>query len=78
MSQSVWVYADWHPMSAPMLVGRLEVDLVRGAEVYYFAYESNWLDSNNWQILLGFISNGFTHFYQAIGSLYCVRRRGSE
>jgi len=45
MSQSVWVYADWHPMSAPMLVGRLEVDLVRGAEVYRFAYANSWLDS---------------------------------
>ncbi|WP_257295161.1 hypothetical protein [Endozoicomonas sp. YOMI1] len=33
MSKSVWVYAHWHSMEQPELVGILEVDLVRGAEV---------------------------------------------
>jgi len=45
MSRSIWVYAHWHPLPEPLLVGRLEVDLVRGAEVYRFAYASDWLDS---------------------------------
>jgi len=45
MSKSIWVYADWGPMSKPLQVGRLKVDLVRSAEVYRFAYVSNWLDS---------------------------------
>lgn len=33
MSKSVWVYAHWHSMEQPELVGILEVDLVWGAEV---------------------------------------------
>ncbi|WP_257284776.1 hypothetical protein [Endozoicomonas sp. SESOKO1] len=38
MSKSVWVYAHWHSMEQPERVGILEVDLVRGVEVYRFAY----------------------------------------
>ena len=45
MSKSIWVYADWGSMSKPLQVGKLEVDLVRGAEVYRFAYNNSWLDS---------------------------------
>ncbi len=45
MSKSVWVYAHWHSMEQPELVGILEVDLVRGAEVYRFAYVESWLSS---------------------------------
>lgn len=45
MSKSIWVYADWLATQPPELVGRLEVDLVRGSEVYRFAYAKAWLDS---------------------------------
>ena len=45
MSKSIWVYADWDSMPEPLQVGMLEVDLVRGAEVYRFAYTDSWLDS---------------------------------
>lgn len=45
MSKSIWVYADWLATQSPKLVGRLEVDLVRGSEVYRFAYATTWLDS---------------------------------
>tara|TARA_R110002049_G_scaffold112951_1_gene262846 strand:- start:995 stop:2233 length:1239 start_codon:yes stop_codon:yes gene_type:complete len=45
MSKSIWVYADWFTTQPPELVGRLEVDLVRGSEVYRFAYAQAWLDS---------------------------------
>ena len=45
MSKSIWVYADWLATQTPELVGRLEVDLVRGSEVYRFAYAQQWLDS---------------------------------
>ena len=45
MSKSIWVYSDWLATQAPELVGRLEVDLVRGSEVYRFAYAKTWLDS---------------------------------
>ncbi len=45
MSRSIWVYADWLPMSETRLVGRLDVDVVRGAEVYRFTYAHKWLDS---------------------------------
>lgn len=45
MSRSVWVYAHWHSMEQPELVGILEVDLVRDAEVYRFAYAESWLSS---------------------------------
>ncbi|MEJ2669627.1 MAG: hypothetical protein P8077_05015 [Gammaproteobacteria bacterium] len=45
MSRSIWVYAHWGVQQEPAHVGKLEVDLVRGAEVYRFAYTSKWLDS---------------------------------
>lgn len=45
MSKSIWVYADWLATQPPELVGRLEVNLVRGSEVYRFAYAKTWLDS---------------------------------
>ena len=46
MSRSIWVYANWGDQQEPVLMGNLEVDLVRGAEVYRFAYTSEWLDSS--------------------------------
>lgn len=45
MSRSIYVYAHWHAMSQPELVGMLETDLVRGVEVYRFSYDENWLTS---------------------------------
>ncbi|HDZ46400.1 MAG TPA: hypothetical protein ENI10_16820 [Halomonas sp.] len=40
MSKSIWVNADWLAKQPPELVGRLEVDLIWGSEVYRFAYAS--------------------------------------
>ncbi|MEH6640176.1 hypothetical protein [Vreelandella glaciei] len=45
MSKPIWVFADWLATQPPELIGRLEVDLVRGSEVYRFAYAKIWLDS---------------------------------
>lgn len=45
MTRSIWVYASWGALKEPTHIGNLEVDFVRGAEVYRFAYASTWLDS---------------------------------
>ncbi len=45
MNKSIWVYADWNSISAPLQVGLLEVELVRGNEVYRFSYANSWLES---------------------------------
>lgn len=45
MNKSILVYADWSELPEPHLIGMLEVDLVRGAEVYRFSYAKSWLNS---------------------------------
>ena len=47
MSHTIWVYADWGASSNPRFVGTLEVDIVRGSEVYRFSYGSEWLQSHD-------------------------------
>ncbi|GLR63880.1 type II toxin-antitoxin system HipA family toxin [Marinospirillum insulare] len=45
MNKTILVYAHWDSMPQPEQVGRLEVDLVRGAEAYRFTYAESWLSS---------------------------------
>lgn len=43
-SKEIFVYSNWHP--DPLLIGKLQVDVLRGKEVYAFTYDDNWLKSN--------------------------------
>lgn len=45
MSKEILVYADWLHPAEPTLVGTLRSSLVRGSEVFSFAYNDNWLTS---------------------------------
>lgn len=40
----IFVYADWIGLDGPVLMGRLQADVVRGREVFSFGYDSDWLD----------------------------------
>ena len=51
MKTEILVYADWFGHDAPILVGKLSADTVRGAEQFRFAYESEWLSSDHAQQL---------------------------
>jgi serine/threonine-protein kinase HipA len=45
MSREIEVWADWHGLGTPTLMGRLRSSLSRGKEVFSFAYEDEWLAS---------------------------------
>lgn len=42
---TIWIYADWAPMNAPKLVGKLTAQHVRGKEVFSFEYHEDWLQT---------------------------------
>jgi serine/threonine-protein kinase HipA len=44
-SKKIYVYADWHGLGGPQLMGVLLADRVRGNEVFSFEYDKSWLDS---------------------------------
>ena len=39
----IYVYADWIGIKGPRLIGILSVDIVRGEEIFSFAYDDKWL-----------------------------------
>jgi serine/threonine-protein kinase HipA len=43
MSRRIYVYADWSGIDGPKEMGVLEVDMLRGEEVFSFEYSSDWL-----------------------------------
>ena len=45
------VYAHWHGLAAPALMGELMATPVRGQEVFSFAYASSWLTTAPAQVL---------------------------
>ncbi len=47
----VSVYSDFHPDSAPRLMGELRIQMVRRKEVFAFEFDSAWLRSNEARIL---------------------------
>ncbi len=47
----IYVYADWVGLNGPSLVGTLAAELVRGAEVFSFSYDKNWLEQKQAQNL---------------------------
>ena len=46
--KEIFVYADWHGMAKPTLIGTLFVDIIRGREVFSFEYDDNWLSSHSY------------------------------
>jgi len=49
--KNIYVYADWIGVNSPKLMGVLSVDIVRGVEVFSFAYDENWLAEGHAQEL---------------------------
>jgi len=43
--RSIYVHADWHGLGGPRPVGRLDVERLRGKEVFSFTYDADWLRS---------------------------------
>lgn len=44
-TREIHVYADWHQLGAPKLMGTLMADQSRGKEVFSFTYDKAWLAS---------------------------------
>lgn len=42
-SKLILVYADWFELKKPVLMGSLQVDQMRGKEVFSFSYSEEWL-----------------------------------
>ncbi len=49
--KQIYVYADWIGVNGPKLMGLLSVDIVRGDEVFSFAYDANWFSEGHAQEL---------------------------
>ena len=43
MSKNIFVYGDWESLEQPTLIGLLNVDLLKGKEIFSFEYDSEWL-----------------------------------
>lgn len=57
--RTIYVYADWVDLAQPTLMGLLHSTLLRGKEIFSFAYDEAWLKSRSSQTLdpdLGFFS----------------------
>ena len=49
--KTIFVYADWQGMAQPRLMGSLQTELLRGKEIFSFAYDPEWLVSNQVQVI---------------------------
>lgn len=56
--KDILVYADWHELGRPGLMGNLSVTTARGHESFSFEYSDSWLKS------------GFTHVIDPDLQLY--------
>lgn len=50
-SRSILVYADWFGVAGPKLMGQLQVEMLRGKEIFAFEYDKMWLQSQQAQLL---------------------------
>ena len=50
-SKKIYVYADWHGLNGPHLMGILLSDQVRGNEVFSFEYDKSWLNSGEQELM---------------------------
>ncbi len=46
-NKNIWVYADWEGTRGPVLMGNLTAAHIRGREVFSFAYDETWLQSQH-------------------------------
>ncbi|KAB1067593.1 type II toxin-antitoxin system HipA family toxin [Tamlana haliotis] len=46
MKRTIYVYGDWFKLATPILIGELYSETLRGKEVFSFAYNKEWLQSN--------------------------------
>lgn len=46
MKKTIYIYADWLALGESMLVGELYSELLRGKEIFSFAYNNTWLQSD--------------------------------
>ena len=46
MKRTIFVYADWQELETPILIGELYSERLRGKEVFSFAYDIEWLQSD--------------------------------
>ena len=44
-SKKIYVYADWRELNAPVLMGYLYAQFIRGKEVFSFEFHNDWLRS---------------------------------
>ncbi|KAA6341072.1 hypothetical protein EZS27_011109 [termite gut metagenome] len=49
--KEIFVYADWAELERVQLMGILTVDRLRGKEIFSFAYNDDWLESDNAKML---------------------------
>lgn len=49
--REVFVYADWIEVEEPILMGKLNAELLRGNEIFSFEYSKSWLKLKHAQIL---------------------------
>ena len=50
-SKNIYVYADWVEMQEPILMGCLNVQYVRGKEIFSFEFDADWLTKKSPLIL---------------------------
>ncbi|WP_341222012.1 HipA domain-containing protein [Polaribacter atrinae] len=46
MKRTIYVYADWLELGSPILIGELYSETLRGKEIFSFAYQKEWLQSD--------------------------------
>ena len=49
--REIYVYADWHEVKGPLLMGVLTSEMLRGKEIFSFEYDKVWLSSGFVQTL---------------------------
>lgn len=47
----IWVYADWKDMTAPKCIGILSAQQAKGRKAFSFAYNADWLNSQEQMLL---------------------------
>ena len=43
MDGTIYVYGDWEELKVPSLIGKLNVEMLRGKEIFSFEYDEEWL-----------------------------------
>lgn len=51
MKKQIYVYADWVELEKPYLMGVLNIDYLRGREIFSFEYQIDWIRSKHARLL---------------------------